>query len=298
MKIQRTILLAALALAACSGNQEQKVMVRAVPERADDFVWENNLMCWRAYGEGLEDPTYPGHVISSGFDLWVKYPGRLVADSLYYNELNGGRSYHTNYGLGKDCYKVAHTVGAGSSVLIIDGEGRYPSTNYRSFEILEQTPVEACFVLHYPEWEAAGRTISLDRKITVCADSYFCKAEDTYTFSGEGPLKVLAGIRSADYMKKAPKEGWPALEGAGIYATWTAATDQSVEPEQSRIGIAVLVPGSDALPEPADGGVIKGIAQEINSGEPFCYRFGACWSEGNIKSSEEFFELVKNFSAK
>ena len=73
-----TVMAVAL-LAACSGKpQETKVMARAVPERADDFVFENNLIAGRFYGKALE-----GNPTSPGIDIWVKLPGALVANDWY-----------------------------------------------------------------------------------------------------------------------------------------------------------------------------------------------------------------------
>ena len=73
-------LIVALALLAvgCARNKEQKVMAREVPERADDFVFENNLIAGRFYGKALE-----GNPTSPGIDIWVKLPGALVADEWY-----------------------------------------------------------------------------------------------------------------------------------------------------------------------------------------------------------------------
>ena len=94
------ILAAALALAGCKGPQEPKVMARPVPERADDFIWENDYVIYRAYGKTLEDSI--DFLTSPGFDIWVKHPGKLVADQLYKDELENGLSYHNDRGLGKD----------------------------------------------------------------------------------------------------------------------------------------------------------------------------------------------------
>ena len=45
--------LAAMALTGCRKTVEPKVMARTVPERADDFVFENNLIAGRFYGKAL-----------------------------------------------------------------------------------------------------------------------------------------------------------------------------------------------------------------------------------------------------
>ena len=70
--------LAAMALTGCRKTVEPKVMARTVPERADDFVFENNLIAGRFYGKALE-----GNPTSPGLDIWVKLPGKLVADEWY-----------------------------------------------------------------------------------------------------------------------------------------------------------------------------------------------------------------------
>ena len=156
--MKKTIAIAAalLALAACTPKtEEQKVMARAVPERADDFVFENNLIAGRIYGKALEgNPTAPG------IDIWVKMPGKLVADEWYAAAQQDPNYYHHNHGDGKDCYKVAVSLGAGASVPVIDGQLAYPATNYRSYEIVKQTPDTVEFVLSYPEWKAGDVTVS------------------------------------------------------------------------------------------------------------------------------------------
>ena len=47
-------------------------MARHVPERADDFVFENNLVCGRIYGQALE-----GNPTSPGIDIWVNEEGKM-----------------------------------------------------------------------------------------------------------------------------------------------------------------------------------------------------------------------------
>ena len=77
--MKKTVLFAilVLSLAACA-PKGPSVMARYVPERADDFVFENDLIAGRFYGEALE-----GNPTSPGLDIWVKLPGKLVADDWY-----------------------------------------------------------------------------------------------------------------------------------------------------------------------------------------------------------------------
>ena len=274
-----------LITAGCAQSKTPKVMAREVPERADDFVFENNLIAGRFYGKALE-----GNPTSPGIDIWVKLPGALVANDWYAEATKEGGDhnyYHKNHG-GKDCYKVAVSLGGGASVPFVDSTLCYPATNYRSSEILSESPDEISFVLHYPEWQAGGISVSLDKKVTVFADSYFCKVEDTYTFDADS-LTIAAGIF------RHSKKGTIEAEAFGddYYAIWEHASDQSVEPEDGMLGVAVIMPGAEAVTI-VDGGKHGVCLKTVASGEPIEYWFGSCWSKGDIKGSAQWFELSAN----
>ena len=108
----------ALTLASCQKETVQpKVYGRFVPERKDDFAWENEYAAFRMYG-----PALKGENPSNGVDLWLKASPELVVDSFYYREHVLGLPYHINYGKGLDCYKVGHTCGAGGLVVLADNK--------------------------------------------------------------------------------------------------------------------------------------------------------------------------------
>ena len=108
--MKRILILLAAAAALCACSQEKKVMARFVPERSDDFVFENNLIAGRFYGKALE-----GNPTSPGLDIWVKLPGKLVADEWYKGfETQSDEYYHHDHG-GKDCYKAMGTTTVPSS---------------------------------------------------------------------------------------------------------------------------------------------------------------------------------------
>ena len=284
MKRFLIVLLALAAFAACKPALEQRVMARYVPERSDDFVFENYLIAGRIYGEALE-----GNPTSPGIDIWVKLPGKLVADEWYKGFLTeSDEYYHHDHG-GKDCYKVAVSLGGGASAPLIGGKLCYPATNYRSWEILENTPEKVVFTLHYPAWEAAeGVTVALDKTITVVADTYFCNVEDIYTFEGAENLTIAAGINTHAALETVEEE----YVNPDRVAIWEHASDQTFEPEDGMIGVAVIVPGA------TDAGLLSEdethllVCKEIASGEPFRYSFGSCWSKGTVKTFEDWFDLV------
>ncbi|MBQ7467781.1 MAG: DUF4861 family protein [Bacteroidales bacterium] len=274
---------AALALTACTGQKEQKVMARAVPERADDFVFENDLIAGRFYGQALE-----GNPTSPGIDIWVKLPGGLVADEWYSHAVNEDPDYyHHNHG-GKDCYKVAVSLGGGASAPFIDGKLCYPATNYRTCEVLETSPDKVSFVLHYPQWQATDSIlVSLDKQVSLSAGSYFADVTDVYTFTGIDSLQVAAGMKLHTAQQTVQEQ----MAGSDRYAIWEKASDQSIEPEDGMLGVAVIVPDAEIVKsvEELDHAL---LVKTVTSGQAFKYKYGSCWSKGNIHSWKDWLGLV------
>ena len=283
MKKAYILLLALAALCACGREPEKKVMARFVPERSDDFVFENNLIAGRFYGQALE-----GNPTSPGIDIWVKLPGKLVADEWYKGyATQSDEYYHHDHG-GKDCYKVAVSLGGGASAPLVQGELRYPATNFRSWDIVEETPDKVVFTLHYPEWEAVeGVQVALDKTVTVVPDTYFCDVEDRYTFSGRDSLMIAAGINVHAALNTVERQ---LVLPHGV-AIWEHASDQTYEPEDGMLGVGVVMPEADFTFITADGTHLI-AAKRIVSGEPVRYRFGSCWSKGDIKSAQDWFDTV------
>ena len=267
---------------------EPRVMARFVPERSDDFVFENDLVCARIYGPALEKK-----MVTPGIDVWVKLPGRLVANDWYRHlcDLKQKSYYHRDHG-GKDCYTVGVSLGGGASAPLVDGRLCFPPTNFRSWEILEETGDRVVFVLHYPEWEAGTVKVALDKKLTVTPGTYFIKCEDRWTFSGApgGRLNVAAGVFRHPDASAVEEE----LVLGDRYALWEKATDVHAEPEEGRIGVAVVMPGAEATLISADGA--HGLCtKSIASGDTLTYWFGSCWSKAALKTPQDWFAQVRGF---
>ena len=80
-----------------------KVSARYVPERLDDFAWENDKVAHRTYGPALGAPAEPGSgkevLVTSGLDIWFKRVDYPVVDR-WYNK--GHDHYHHDEGEGMD----------------------------------------------------------------------------------------------------------------------------------------------------------------------------------------------------
>ena len=269
-----------LTLSACQKEAVQpKVYGRFVPERKDDFAWENEYAAYRMYGPALR-PENP----SNGVDLWLKASPELVVDSFYYREHVLGLPYHINYGKGLDCYKVGHTCGAGGLVVIAEGK-TWIGGAYDRWEILEQTPEKFVFRLEYDSLLVAGHILQESITITAEAGQLQNKAEVVLTADSQEPiansLLVGGGIYlhdTVDYHLTIPEVGYVFYEEDAL-SDKTAAQmnyDYNGSTSQGRIQLSVKTPGA-TLTDIVDGNLIA--VKPYSLGDTLTYYFGATWSE-------------------
>ena len=268
--------LVALTLTACHKEAVQpKVYGRYVPERKDDFAWENEYAAFRMYGPALR-PENP----SNGVDLWLKSSPELVVDSFYYREHVLGLPYHINYGKGLDCYKVGHTCGCGGLVVIAN-DTTWIGGAYDRWEILEQTPDKFVFRLEYDSLLVAGHILHESITITAETGQLQNKAEVVLTGDYSGEMLVGGGIYlhdTVDYYLTKPEVGYVFYEEDAL-SDKTAAKmnyEYNGSTTQGRVQISVKTPGA-TLTEIRDGNIIAVRPYEL--GDTLTYYFGATWTE-------------------
>ena len=276
MKKYTVILFLLLCLTACHKEAVQpKVYGRYVPERKDDFAWENEYAAFRMYGPALR-PENP----SNGVDLWLKTSPELVVDSFYYREHVLGLPYHINYGKGLDCYKVAHTAGAGGLVVIADDK-LYVGGPYDRWQILEQTPDKFVFKLEYDSLLVNGHILQESITITAEAGQMLNKAQVVLTGAYEGELWAGGGIYLHDSI-----DNIYTCDHCGVIAyAEDALSDKTAakmnfeyngSTTQGRSYIAVVTPHG-GWQDVMDGTLFTVVPYEL--GDTLTYFFGACWSE-------------------
>jgi len=268
-----------LSLTACQKEVVQpKVYGRFVPERKDDFAWENEYAAFRMYGPALkaENP-------SNGVDLWLKASPELVVDSFYYREHVLGLPYHINYGKGLDCYKVGHTCGAGGLVVLAAGK-TWIGGPYDRWEILEQTPDKFVFRLEYDSLLVAGHILHESITITAEAGLLQNKAEVVLTANEEwangDSLLVGGGIYmhdTVDYHLTIPEVGYVFYEEDALSDKQAAQMnfDYNGSTSQGRIQVSVKTPGA-TLTDIVDGNLVA--VRPYLLGDTLTYYFGATWS--------------------
>ena len=271
--------IALLTLAACQTQQEAKVYGRYVPERKDDFAWENEYAAFRLYGAALK-PENP----SNGVDLWLKNSPALVIDTMYGRELCDHRPYHINYDGNLDCYKVAHTCGAGGLVVIAD-EQTWIGGPYDRWEIIEQTPDRFVFRLEYDSLLVAGQILRESLTITAEAGQLQNKAEVVLTSDQPSAIStqllVGGGIYlhdTVDYYLTIPEVGYVFYEEDALSDKQAARMNYEYNgsTSQGRIQISVKTPGA-TLTDIVDGNLVAVRPYEL--GDTLTYYFGATWSE-------------------
>jgi hypothetical protein len=268
--------LVALCLTACQKPIVQpKVYGRYVPERKDDFAWENEYAAFRMYGPALR-PENP----SNGVDLWLKASPELVVDSFYYREHVLGLPYHINYGKGLDCYKVGHTCGAGGLVVLAN-EQTWIGGAYDRWEILEQTPDKFVFRLEYDSLFVDGQVLHESITITAEAGEPLNKAEVVLTGTYDGELLVGGGIYMHDTI-----DHFEVYEDLGtVFYEEDALSDKTAaqmnydyngSTSQGRIYLTVRTPEA-TVTDIQDGNLIA--VKDYQLGDTLTYFFGATWSE-------------------
>lgn len=303
MKKYIFIFAALLCLASCQ-PEVQRVYGRYVPERKDDFAWENEYAAFRMYGPALR-PENP----SNGVDLWLKSSSELVVDSFYYREHVLGFPYHINYGKGLDCYKVGHTAGCGGLVVVCDSQ-TYVGGAYDRWEIIEQTNDKLTFRLEYDSLLVGDQILQESITITAQAGQLFNKAEVVLTSTNnhtfDSPLLVGGGIYMHDTI-----DNHIVCEKCGLvsYAE-DALSDKNAakmnyeyngSTTQGRSYVAVITPSA------TQQGVVDGNLVSLKPytlGDTLVYYFGAGWSnwydEDNkqiFATDEAWFEAIKKIAA-
>ncbi|MEO5960452.1 MAG: DUF4861 family protein [Opitutaceae bacterium] len=260
-----------------------KAYARFVPERLDDFAWENDKIAHRTYGPALAAPDTEKRgkevLVTSGLDIWSKRVSYPVVDR-WYNI--GHDHYHEDEGEGMDMFQVGRSRGAGGTG-IWDGQKLYVGRNYKTWKIVANGPVRAIFELTYEAWDAAnGLKVSELKRFTVDAGHNLDEMESTFTFEGGQPLTVAIGINknTADPGQDSKAEV-AKTEAQASLAQW------EVQKTNGSLGTAIVVE-RPAFAGFAEDTVNQLILAKVASGKPVRYFVGGGWSragEFTTKSS-------------
>ena len=255
-----------------------KTYARFVPERYDDFAWENDRIAFRVYGKALEKIP---EEMAYGQDVWAKRTTELVINKWYKSA-----DYHVDHGEGLDFYDVGLSLGAGSSDPYVN-DSIYYSKNFRKYKVLDNGPLRSTFQLDYDPWNVDGKNVTESKIISLDAGSQLNRMETEYTFKGKNEMQVAIGI-----IKRKANGEMSLNEKRGIMGYW--------EPQHGKdgtLGIGSIMEEPIVEMKVADNHLLTII--NATSQKPFVYYAGAAWDKaGLITNSKEWFRYLQNFKEK
>lgn len=245
------------------------VFGRYVPERKDDYTWENNLAAYRVYGQQLKV-----ELITPGTDVWCKRTDDLVIDKRYKLP-----NYHIDNGDGMDCYKVGLTLGGGACVPYIDGK-IILGDNYSKWTRLDNGPLRTSVRLEYSQFDAGGKKVAYSRTITLDANTHFNRVDNIFNGAFKS-MDVVSGIVRHDVINDDNSQKSIALA--------EKASDSQTPGNDGTIYLGVVTPSSKEYISQDDHSLLKST---VKSGEKLTYYVGSGWSKWKVNSFEEWRETV------
>ncbi|MFV8270674.1 DUF4861 family protein [Flavobacterium sp. GT2N3] len=164
---------------------------RFVPERIDDFAWENDKVAFRTYGPEAQRLTEAGRTdgtLSSGIDIWLKKVNYSIIDSWYAKNVVSPGYYHVEHGEGYDPYHVGSSRGNGGTG-IWEKDSLYISKNYVKYRIIATGPLRTIFELDYAPWSKYG--VRETKRISLDLGSNFSKFENAISSNDKIPNYTL-----------------------------------------------------------------------------------------------------------
>ncbi|MFK7748586.1 MAG: DUF4861 family protein [Kordia sp.] len=165
---------------------------RFVPERTDDYAWENNKVAFRVYGptaQNLFEKGKPNGTLSSGIDAWLKKVEYPIINKWYKKYTEGTGSYHEDTGEGLDNFHVGVSRGVGG-IAVKNENLYYFSKNYTEWKTITVGPIRTSFYLKYDDWDANGNIIQESKIISLDYGQNLSRFELTI----KGTKTISAGL--------------------------------------------------------------------------------------------------------
>lgn len=265
-----------------AARAEQVCFSRHVPERLDDFAWENDLTAHRIYGLAVSRPAPEGEgLVSSGTDVWSKRPGTRVINEFYQKG-----DYHRDHGKGLDMYNVGPGRGCGGIAVFRDGRA-HVSGNWSRAATLYNGPVQTAFEVRYEPWDLGGGVrVAETRRVTLDAGSRFTRVCSTFRIEGDKKIRVGVGMDTGG--KRNSYEAVAADRESGVLSAWSRP-----EKENGSFGTAVIAPWMPNGCE-KDGEGCAYWTCDVGDGASFDWYMGAVWDKASaVKSPEQWVKEVQ-----
>ncbi|PWH84616.1 DUF4861 domain-containing protein [Algibacter marinivivus] len=262
---------------------------RFVPERTDDYAWENNKVGFRTFGptaQKMVEDKVKGGTLSSGIDAWLKRVEYPIINKWYKKDETEKGAYHKDYGEGLDNFHVGVSRGVGGIAVKLDSV-YYFSKNFTSWKTITTGPIRTSFVLEYADWDANGKTISETKHITLDYGSNLSKFEIELS----GTESIHTGLTLHE------KDGEDTQNQASGWVSYWQPHDDS------ELGTGVVVPNANMVSSTLYNTSLKDRSNlftevKVNDGIAIYYA-GFGWKKaGEFNSKKEWNAYLESFSKK
>ena len=249
---------------------------RIVPEREDDFAWENDKVAFRVYG-----PASRGQGPVSGVDAWFKKVEYPIIDKWYAEHIHQGRSYHVDHGEGYDPYHVGSSRGVGGTAVWVDGVP-YPASKFEHHEVHASGGKTIEFTLRYAWQTPLGAVVEIKR-VSLALGSRLYRVDSVFTLDGRpASLPVAIGLTTHDGAAETFSD-----RQAGWIGTWEIIDGYGVGTGALQVGDRpreVVLESNDEK----DASHIWLVTACDESGA-LSYRAGFAWqADGEIATADEW----------
>ncbi|MEO5914366.1 MAG: glycoside hydrolase family 88 protein [Luteolibacter sp.] len=269
-----------------------RTFARYVPERSDDFAWENDLVAFRTYGPALR----PGPE-NSGIDCWFKRVPYPIIDKWYlqdrlkleYGKVN--KPYHQDQGEGYDVYHVGDSRGCGGISVWAD-EKPYNSDTYIAQRVISSTPERTVFELDYAS-DFKGKVLRETKRFTLIMGERLFQCDSRFTLDGKPASNLDVVIGLSPQVKgtepvNSPKSGammlWEKFDGYGL------GTGIVLDPAR----VVKMMPYTD----PAGHTQAFCLARTDENGSIRWFAGYGWEGQGDITTAEKWTAYLKGFAGK
>jgi hypothetical protein len=257
-----------------------------VPERKDDFAWENDKFGARTYGQMLmEAPPKGEKLISSGIDIFNKCVSYPTFPKWLYGKGEG--SYHKNHGEGMDVYMLGKARGVGGIGQYKDGKWSH-SINWKDSKVIMVGPVRAEFEIVYDSWGNMGKET---RHVTIDRGQNFAK----YTATFSSPLQDVFVGPGLDINDKRTHDGDMKFS---LKRGFISNFEPVAKPEDGQIATAIILdPLSKTSKISTDELDCIYLLSTLSNEGSITYWAGSSWSlAGDYTTPQEWHNAVEDFT--
>jgi hypothetical protein len=263
-------------------DTEPLVYGRFVPEREDDFAWENDRIAYRMYGPALGETG----TVSSGIDVWTKRVKHLIIDKWY---ADGEDSYHEDHGEGLDFYKVGSSRGCGGLGIWQHGE-MYTSHTFDSWKLIAEGPIRFIFELSYAPWAVGSNEVLEVKRISLDAGQNLNRMESIFRYK-----QVFEKLRYAAGLAIHETQGTGELvtdKETGYISFWEPGTEGN-----GYLGTGIIVDPKKIVDITSDAGHHLMVSKTTDLMTKAVYYAGAGWDKsGDFPQAEAWHTYVAEFA--